>query len=69
MHAKGLIECPPKRLKPRNKKGANARKNKIKFTEPDRIKNGQAGEYQDLYFELVRGCKAHKKYMAMGKGL
>jgi len=57
MHAKGLIECPPKRLKPRNKKGANARKNKIKFTEPDRIKNGQAGEYQDLYFELVRGTE------------
>jgi len=41
MHAKGLIDCPPIRLKRRNKKsGSNARKNKIVFSEPQNIKPG-----------------------------
>ena len=57
LNAKGLIECPPIRLKRRNKKGSNARKNKVEFIEPTAIKKGKAGDYQEIKFALVRGTE------------
>lgn len=57
LHNKGLIECPPKRLKPRNKKGNKSKKMKITFAEPAQIKAGYAGDYSEIKFETVRGTE------------
>jgi len=58
LHAKDLIDCPPIRLKPRKKKsGSNARKNKIVFNEPQKIKTGYAGEFPLPIFKFVRGTE------------
>lgn len=54
MHAKGLVNCPPIRLKRRRKNQGNAKKDKVKFIEPKEILTGKVGEYKELKFEMVK---------------
>jgi hypothetical protein len=54
MHHKGLIHCPPIRLKRRRKNQGGARKDKVTFQEPIYQITGKVGEYKELAFEMVR---------------
>lgn len=54
MHAKGLVNCPPIRLKRRRKNQGKAKKDKVKFVKPKQILTGKVGEYKELKFEMVK---------------